>query len=482
MQIHNIRYGFATNSSSSHSIVLIDKDNPPPDNLKGCGQDFGWEIFTLTSREEKLKYIGQLVSLAFQGYNNLDEESAALLASDWVGIKIDPAGYIDHQSVIVLPRNYRSSMPSRDFIDNMIVAAGSNKIAILGGSDNDEDHPLSKYPEAPGFAQLLKENGTSLCRYDKVFDYWTLFNTVSGSKIRLTFEDARTIERASVPELVDLKITNRCSRKCKFCYQGSIPNGRDADTAEISRILRMLGNLNVFEVAIGGGEPTEHPDFLNILNSCIYNNIIPSFSTRNVQYLIDHYADLKSLKSLGGIGVSVDTAQEAVDVLTRLADIKLNIVLHHVVGIAPADDLLELILEASKALGARGWGSTPGWSHIPLLLLGYKTAGRGANYVPYDIDLMKIIQNEKISRWFSVGLDTVLVDQYQSELAKVSDPIYWTPGEGNFSFYIDAVTSTMSNCSYDPPGITHKLIIDEDEFTEFFSLTPEERIIKDIVQ
>ena len=54
MKIHNLRLGFACNSSSSHSLIF----------LPGCtdnaeGQDFGWQCFTLASSEAKMGYLAQ---------------------------------------------------------------------------------------------------------------------------------------------------------------------------------------------------------------------------------------------------------------------------------------------------------------------------------------------------------------------------------------------------------------------------------------
>ena len=60
INIHNVRFGFATNSSSSHSIIMLrDGAERPDDNIPQLG--YGWEEFTLASREEKLLYIAQQV-------------------------------------------------------------------------------------------------------------------------------------------------------------------------------------------------------------------------------------------------------------------------------------------------------------------------------------------------------------------------------------------------------------------------------------
>ena len=55
MRVHNIRLGFATNSSSSHSIVFWPEDLPIPPTDEF--HQFGWENFTVSDREGKRNYL-----------------------------------------------------------------------------------------------------------------------------------------------------------------------------------------------------------------------------------------------------------------------------------------------------------------------------------------------------------------------------------------------------------------------------------------
>ena len=49
IEIYNVRFGIATNSSSSHSMVFV--DTPVSDNY--IDESFGWEYFTLASKDTK---------------------------------------------------------------------------------------------------------------------------------------------------------------------------------------------------------------------------------------------------------------------------------------------------------------------------------------------------------------------------------------------------------------------------------------------
>jgi len=52
MRIHNVRLGLATNSSSSHSIIL---GRGLSDVTPECGPEaYGWDNFVLASKEAKM--------------------------------------------------------------------------------------------------------------------------------------------------------------------------------------------------------------------------------------------------------------------------------------------------------------------------------------------------------------------------------------------------------------------------------------------
>lgn len=56
IRIHNMRFGHATNSSSSHSIVIVPKDLAIYTDDYDGGMNFGWEQFCLADPESKSRY------------------------------------------------------------------------------------------------------------------------------------------------------------------------------------------------------------------------------------------------------------------------------------------------------------------------------------------------------------------------------------------------------------------------------------------
>jgi MoaA/NifB/PqqE/SkfB family radical SAM enzyme len=71
---------------------------------------------------------------------------------------------------------------------------------------------------------------------------------------------------SGTPKWAYLVITDRCSHSCPWCY-GNFGNrqGREMSLEEFDTVLNKLEILGVHQVTLSGGEPTEHPDFFDIL-------------------------------------------------------------------------------------------------------------------------------------------------------------------------------------------------------------------------
>jgi radical SAM protein with 4Fe4S-binding SPASM domain len=82
------------------------------------------------------------------------------------------------------------------------------------------------------------------------------------------------------PELIDVSITNWCDLGCPHCYKASSTRGQHMPFEDYQRILRQARNLGVLQVALGGGNPNQHPAFCDILRftrtEC---GIMPSYTT-----------------------------------------------------------------------------------------------------------------------------------------------------------------------------------------------------------
>jgi len=235
------------------------------------------------------------------------------------------------------------------------------------------------------------------------------------------------------------------------CYQGSTTRGKHADKNVLSSLAYALKDLQVFEVALGGGETTAHPDFLSILDSFRWSGIIPNFTTKDLTWLRDKPRAMKILEKCGAFAYSAETAM-AVEVFAEVwKDLgwgKDNstyppiqkAVIQHVVGTTDEGGFRDLLKACQK-------------HHLPVTLLGYKTTGRGLMYQPEVFDWVKVVSELVKTDHIRVGIDTVLAETGYDALKAAGVPDWCvTRQEGKFSAYIDAVESKMGPSSFCKKG------------------------------
>lgn len=162
-------------------------------------------------------------------------------------------------------------------------------------------------------------------------------------------------------EFYDVSIGNVCTTgKCPFCYVASNPNGRFYEgicetwkkwmdtyrTIEPSKGIFITEKP--FQIAIGSeGEPTEHPEFCEFLETVYNTGVVPNYTTNGV--ILSHWLDPdsehyeKANKILfytsmyvGGVAVSFgnkllrEDAKKAVLALINAGNCHVNI--HHIIS------------------------------------------------------------------------------------------------------------------------------------------------------
>lgn len=133
--------------------------------------------------------------------------------------------------------------------------------------------------------------------------YKTIFNQKTGFFVRMEdrgYEEPFWCETG--PELLDVSITNYCERRCKFCYRDSSLMGQHMRMNDMEKIVKEAAQLGVLQIALGGGNPNQHPHFTSILKLIRDYNIIPSFTT-NGDYLTDDILDATK-RYCGAIAIS----------------------------------------------------------------------------------------------------------------------------------------------------------------------------------
>jgi len=416
LKVSNIRFGHATNSSSVHSIIFNSDESD-----KDSDGRYGRERFVLSSKEAKSRYLAVLLR---EMLNELPANIGKLIIREWVGFIPHSEDYIDHQSIYRLPVDFTNhSIPDDIFWNDFKDYFLRDDVTIIGGNDNDEIETEGKV------LNIIQDDSTKYIAR-KSGDWWTFFFPHSGHKVRFSFDDNAKSTRPYAPELVDIKITNQCNYGCEFCYQDSKPDGIHANSYHISKIAEMLGELKVFEIALGGGEPTLHPNLEYVVDTFNKYGITINLSTKNIYFL-----ESKLAEKFGLIGVSVNDGKMVDKAFSIAEKNNIDISFHVPMGTISRSKFFSIYHLCERY-------------NIPLTLLGFKEAGRGKEFkiTNYDWLINDIREFREDNRIVRVGFDTLLINQFKDQLTDVDNRLY--SDEGEFSCYIDAVDMKVGISSY----------------------------------
>lgn len=410
--VHHLRGGFATNCSSSHSLIYLPGAGDDLSNVHDGVYDWGW---VAASRQAKAPY----VRWQLEASGALEDAIARAL-----GLPEQGAAGGDY---------YRWSGPP-ELLREIARWALEDGVVALGGPDNAEHHELSG-PKAIDPADF---GGSWTSRKDPL-GFWTLLSD-QGTRLRLSFARADHPHvrpfRSTWPELVDLKITDRCKTGCSFCSQDSRPDGAHAKVEDVVKLLDALAKAKVMEVVLGGGEPTEHPDFSKIVGEIQRRKMRAAFTTRRldwfkrVQKKEANWRDVHWAYSLNRV--------EELDSLAgkRRWDETPLPAIHVVMGTA---------LARRESLLAIARKCVEPW--LQLVLLGYKATGRAAETTPLDDShWFDTCTESGISR---VSIDAVLAARYDLELQRRGVPPWLVDVEdGRYAMHVDAVRGTCGPSSF----------------------------------
>ncbi len=111
-------------------------------------------------------------------------------------------------------------------------------------------------------------------------NYSVMFNQKTGALARIEKKGYREPKYSNHgPELLDISISNWCDKGCSFCYRDSNPSGKSISLKDYENILVQAKECDVFQIALGGGNPNQHPNFIDILKLTREYNIVPSYTT-----------------------------------------------------------------------------------------------------------------------------------------------------------------------------------------------------------
>lgn len=279
-------------------------------------------------------------------------------------------------------------------------------------------------------------------------NYTVMLDLSNGSKMRFNDLDNLTPDHA---ESIDITISKYCEMGCQFCYAGCSKNGKHADIMSPS----FIDNLPPYtELALNGNEPL-HPDLVPLIEKCKKLKLVPSITVNQTTFMknIDLLKKLSDDKMIYGLGVSLTNASDS---FIKAVQQFPNAVIHVVNGIVNTGQLYVLSNKGLK-----------------ILILGYKTVGRGVEYYGHNAlrvevnkcSLYNNLEDIVNENWFDVvSFDNLALEQLKVKRLMSEDEYqrFYCGDDGQYTFYADMVDKKFYKNSLMADG-GHELLDDPKE-------------------
>ena len=265
-------------------------------------------------------------------------------------------------------------------------------------------------------------------------NYTVTIDTQNGTKIR---ENNLDFFEADFPESMDIKICNKCDMGCLMCHENSAPDGECGDIMSEG----FIDKLHPYtELAIGGGNPLEHPDLVPFLEKCKRLRLIPSMTVNQYHFMKNHefIKDLVDRKLIYGLGISlVSVTTPFIEMVQQFP----NAVIHVINGIVHPVQLEELAFK-----------------NLKILILGYKEFRRGATMYQAQgraIEDVKLKLYRRLPQiindnWFEVvSFDNLAIKQLDTQrLMSAEDwDQFYMGDDGSATMYVDIVNREFAKSS-----------------------------------
>lgn len=191
--------------------------------------------------------------------------------------------------------------------------------------------------------------GRCLIRNCKESGYILGFDLDNGTFIRCGENGTEPFFNKMGPELLDIAITNYCERECDFCYRASNRQGNFMSLEDYEFIMVQAKRAGVLQVALGGGNPNQHPQFVQILEKTREYNIIPSYTTNGQGMTDEIYAATKEL--CGAMAVSwYEPYTDAHEVIKRAKAYQIKVNIHFMLNKMYISQAIELMKKQTELL------------------------------------------------------------------------------------------------------------------------------------
>lgn len=257
-------------------------------------------------------------------------------------------------------------------------------------------------------------------------NYRVYIDLDNGTKMR--YNDLDTFE-PEFPESMDIKICNRCNMGCEMCHENSTKDGALGDIMNA----KFIDTLHPYtELAIGGGNPLEHPDLEAFLIKCKALNLIPSMTVHQVHFMenIEFLRHLRDEKLIYGLGISVtNPSDEFIEAVREFP----NAVIHLIAGYTLKSTFEELAFK-----------------NLKILILGYKIFRRGESLYKKDSEVIDYRLQEMYDLlptmlhdgWFKViSFDNLAIKQLNPKRMMTEEEWdeFYMGDDGDMTMYVDIV-------------------------------------------
>lgn len=272
---------------------------------------------------------------------------------------------------------------------------------------------------------------------DSVQNYYYIFNHETGIAVRWGKNDKEPFWREEGPELLDISITDYCERECEFCYRKANRYGNFMEFSLYEKILQQAEKVGVQQIALGGGNPNQHPDFISFLKMAREHHIVASYTTNGQGMTEEIY---KATKKYGG-AVAVSWYYpycDAMKVIEKCGKQGIPVNIHFVLH---KESLLEALslLQSEKII----------WNYVNAIIF--------LNYKPLGVRIYEGLQDDKNFDHFlksaisfekcKIGFDSCMISWLMKNKELIAEESVDFCEAGRFSAFISE-KGFMYPCSF----------------------------------
>jgi len=223
-----------------------------------------------------------------------------------------------------------------------------------------------------------------------------------GRTMRIALDPTAPITELAYPEFYDVKVTSQCGGNCPYCYQSSVAS-KNHDRFVVDKFYHYFSKFDAnqmpFQIAFGGGEPTSHPDFIRLLETCNGLGMTPNYTTNGMWIGASNAEKILAAtkRSVGGVAVSTHPHLEWYwrSAVTWYLEHGIHTNLHVIIGDRASIDRFASIYEDYKGhvkyfvllpLSAQGRSTEAftDWEYLKSKINGSpRDVAFGANFHPY---------------------------------------------------------------------------------------------------